>query len=82
VVDRATSLGRGGPLYLELKSTLNIPIKGVVTGLGGVSVGKRDFYSLISRFVEEARYSEVGGVEWYYPGEVKEVELGTPRTAH
>ncbi|AWR99093.1 pyruvate ferredoxin oxidoreductase [Metallosphaera hakonensis] len=81
VFDRATSLGRAGPLYLEMKATLDNPMKGVIAGLGGVSMGKKDFYEVISRFVEESKEGRLKGVEWYYPREVKEVELGTPRSS-
>ncbi|QKR00102.1 pyruvate ferredoxin oxidoreductase [Metallosphaera tengchongensis] len=81
VFDRATSLGRGGPLYLEMKATIDSPVKGVVTGLGGVSIGKKDFYHVISKSIEEFRFKSFREVEWYYPGEVKEVELGTPRSS-
>nr|WP_252897070.1 hypothetical protein [Metallosphaera hakonensis] len=56
-------------------------MKGVIAGLGGVSMGKKDFYEVISRFVEESKEGRLKGVEWYYPREVKEVELGTPRSS-
>lgn len=81
VFDRATSLGRGGPLYLEMRASLNNPVKGVIAGLGGVSMNKKDFMDAISRSLEEIRRGDIKDVTWYYPGEVKEVELGTPRSA-
>lgn len=82
VFDRATSLGRAGPLYLEMKATLQSPMKGVIAGLGGVSMSKKDFYEVISNFIEEVKFGNPNKVEWYYPGEVKYVELGTPRSAY
>ncbi|ARM74730.1 transketolase C-terminal domain-containing protein [Acidianus manzaensis] len=75
VFDRSISFGRGGHLYLELKSTLpDIPIKGVISGLGGVSVGKDEMKFLIKKFAESNQVNE-----WFYPSEVEKVELRDPR---
>lgn len=78
VLDRSTSMGRGGPLYVEIKSTISdiVPsIKGVVSGLGGVSVSKSDLLYLFEKFIQGIRED----VLWYYPKEVGKIELRTPR---
>ncbi|MEM3972542.1 MAG: pyruvate ferredoxin oxidoreductase [Saccharolobus sp.] len=78
VLDRSTSFGRGGPLYVEVKSTISdlVPsVKGVVSGLGGVTVGKNDLEYLFSKFVEGFKEDVI----WYYPKEVGKIELRTPR---
>ena len=78
VLDRSTSFGRGGPLYVEVKSTISdlVPsVKGVVSGLGGVTVGKNDLEYLFSKFVEGFKEDVI----WYYPKEVVKIELKTPR---
>lgn len=75
VFDRSVSFGRGGHLYLELKSTLpENNIKGVVSGLGGVSIGKDAIYSVSKKFIEGNTSSE-----WFYPSEVEKIELRNPR---
>lgn len=75
VLDRSVSFGRGGHLYLELKSTLpDMNIKGVISGLGGVSVGKDEIKLLIKKFIESDEISE-----WFYPKKVERVELRQPR---
>ncbi|AWR96175.1 pyruvate ferredoxin oxidoreductase [Acidianus sulfidivorans JP7] len=75
VFDRSVSFGRGGHLYLELKSTLpEANIKGVISGLGGVSVGKDEMKFLIRKFVESSQVNQ-----WFYPSEVEKVELRDPR---
>ncbi|NON62411.1 pyruvate ferredoxin oxidoreductase [Acidianus sp. RZ1] len=79
VMDRATSLGRGGPLYLEVKATVRNQVKGVVTGLGGVLLNKEDFKRIILKFLKEAKEERSDGVEWYYPAEVEKVELRNPK---
>jgi len=80
VIDRATSMGRGGPLYLELKSTLHHEqMCDVVSGLGGVLLNKGDFKEIISRFVERAKQGNAKGVTWYYPKGGEKVELKSPR---
>ena len=78
VLDRSTSFGRGGPLYVEVKSTISdlVPsVKGVVSGLGGVTVGKNDLEYLFSKFVEGFKEDVI----WYYPKEVVKIELKTPK---
>ena len=78
VLDRSTSFGRGGPLYVEVKSTISdlVPsVKGIVSGLGGVTVGKNDLEYLFSKFVEGFKEDVI----WYYPKEVVKIELKTPR---
>ena len=78
MLDRSTSFGRGGPLYVEVKSTISdlVPsVKGVVSGLGGVTVGKNDLEYLFSKFVEGFKEDVI----WYYPKEVGKIELRTPR---
>ncbi|AOL16388.1 pyruvate ferredoxin oxidoreductase [Sulfolobus sp. A20] len=78
VLDRSISMGRGGPLYVEIKSTISdiVPsIKGVVSGLGGVSVSKSDLLYLFEKFLQGIRED----VLWYYPKEVGKIELRTPR---
>ncbi|QIW24704.1 pyruvate ferredoxin oxidoreductase [Sulfolobus sp. S-194] len=75
VFDRSVSFGRGGHLYLELKATLpDVNIKGIVTGLGGVAIGKDVISSLTRKFIE-GKTSD----EWFYPSEVEKVELRNPR---
>jgi len=81
VLDRATSLGRGGPLHLEIASTVRGDVEalwGTVTGIGGVSVGKGELEGLIMEFVEGSK-SEPERRFWYYPERVRRVELRTPR---
>ncbi|MEM3351137.1 MAG: pyruvate ferredoxin oxidoreductase [Saccharolobus sp.] len=79
VLDRSTSFGRGGgPLYVEVKSTISdlVPsVKGIVSGLGGVTVGKNDLEYLFSKFVEGFKEDVI----WYYPKGVGKIELRTPR---
>ncbi|QXJ27875.1 Pyruvate:ferredoxin oxidoreductase, alpha subunit [Saccharolobus shibatae B12] len=79
VLDRSTSFGRGGgPLYVEVKSTISdiVPqIKGVVSGLGGVTVNKSELLYIFNKFVEGLK----DDVIWYYPKEVGKIELRTPR---
>jgi pyruvate ferredoxin oxidoreductase alpha subunit len=78
VLDRSTSFGRGGPLYVEVKSTVAdvVPsVKGVVSGIGGVAVNKVDLYNLFEKFVRGIREDVI----WYYPEGVEKVEPRTPR---
>ncbi|AAY81538.1 pyruvate ferredoxin oxidoreductase [Sulfolobus acidocaldarius] len=76
VLDRSTSFGRGGPLYIEVKSTIrDTEVKDIVTGLGGVTVGKSDMIYLFSKFVEGIKED----VTWYYPKEVGKLDVRTPR---
>lgn len=78
VLDRSTSFGRGGPLYVEIRSTIGdlVPsIKGVVSGLGGVTVSKSDLLYLFNKFVEGFKEDVI----WYYPREVGKIEFRTPR---
>mgnify|MGYP001772945879 CR=1 FL=1 len=75
VLDRSVSFGRGGQLYTEVRASLpNAEVKGVITGLGGVSIGKNEIKTVIRKFVERP-----GGVEWFYPKEGEKVELRSPR---
>ncbi|MDT7861634.1 MAG: pyruvate ferredoxin oxidoreductase [Saccharolobus sp.] len=78
VLDRSTSFGRGGPLYVEIRSTIGdlVPsIKGVVSGLGGVTVSKSDLLYLFNKFIEGFKEDVI----WYYPREVGKIEFRTPR---
>ncbi|MEM0374300.1 MAG: pyruvate ferredoxin oxidoreductase [Sulfolobaceae archaeon] len=81
VLDRSVSFSRGGILYLEVSSTLRDvkQIKGIITGLGGVSINKNDIKKIILSFVEEAKKGIANNVEWYYPLEGEKIELRTPR---
>jgi Pyruvate:ferredoxin oxidoreductase and related 2-oxoacid:ferredoxin oxidoreductases, alpha subunit len=75
VLDRSVSFGRGGQLYTEVKASLpDTDIKGVITGLGGVSVGKNEMKVIIRKFVEKPQ-----GIEWFYPEEARKIELRSPR---
>lgn len=75
VLDRSVSFGRGGQLYTEVKASLpDADIKGVITGLGGVSIGKNEMKAIIRKFVERPQ-----GIEWFYPKEVGKIELRSPR---
>ena len=75
VLDRSVSFGRGGQLYTEVKASLpDTDIKGVITGLGGVSIGKNEMKVIIRKFVERPQ-----GIEWFYPKEVRKIELRSPR---
>lgn len=79
VLDRSVSFGRGGHLYLEIRSTLpDSNIKGVISGLGGVSVGKNAISLILRKFIEEVKSGRVVN-EWFYPSEVDKVELRNPR---
>ncbi|WP_126451413.1 transketolase C-terminal domain-containing protein [Sulfodiicoccus acidiphilus] len=81
VLDRSTSLGRGGPLFMEVASTVRGEVEalwGAVSGLGGVSVGKGEIEELVTEFVEGTK-SETEKQLWFYPGKVRKVELRTPR---
>ena len=75
VLDRSVSFGRGGHLYTEIKATLpDADVKGVITGLGGVSIGKDEIKTIIRKFIENPK-----GVEWFYPSKGERVELRSPR---
>ncbi|MFP3234066.1 MAG: transketolase C-terminal domain-containing protein [Sulfolobaceae archaeon] len=75
VLDRSVSFGRGGQLFTEVKASLpDTDIKGVITGLGGVSIGKNEMKVIIRKFVERPQ-----GIEWFYPKEARKIELGSPR---
>jgi len=75
VLDRSVSFGRGGQLYTEVKASLpDTDIKGVITGLGGVSIGKNEMKVIIRKFVERPQ-----GIEWFYPKEARKIELRSPR---
>ncbi|MEJ2781328.1 pyruvate ferredoxin oxidoreductase [Stygiolobus sp. CP850M] len=75
VLDRSVSFGRGGQLYTEVKASLpDTDIKGVITGLGGVSIGKNEMKVIIRKFVERPQ-----GIEWFYPEEARKIELRSPR---
>jgi pyruvate ferredoxin oxidoreductase alpha subunit len=75
VLDRSVSFGRGGQLYTEVKASLpDTDIKGVITGLGGVSIGKNEMKMIIRKFVEKPQ-----GIEWFYPEEARKIELRSPR---
>jgi pyruvate ferredoxin oxidoreductase alpha subunit len=75
VLDRSVSFGRGGQLYTEVKASLpDTDIKGVITGLGGVSIGKNEMKVIIRKFVEKPE-----GIEWFYPKEERKIELRSPR---
>jgi len=52
VVERASSIGKGGIIATEVKSVANSPAQSVVAGLGGVDVGVDDFVAMFRRFVE------------------------------
>jgi len=51
VVDRDCSVGKGGILYTEVKSVSDVPVYGVMAGLGGVDVGVDEFKVMFERFV-------------------------------
>jgi len=75
VLDRSVSFGRGGQLYTEVKASLpDTDVKGVITGLGGVSIGKNEMKVIIRKFVEKPQ-----GIEWFYPEEARKIELRSPR---
>lgn len=75
VLDRSVSFGRGGQLYTEVKASLpDTDIKSVITGLGGVSIGKNEMKVIIRKFVERPQ-----GIEWFYPKEARKIELRSPR---
>jgi pyruvate ferredoxin oxidoreductase alpha subunit len=81
VIDRATAMGRGSPLYEEIKATINHDqISGVISGLGGVLLNKGDFINIISHFVEKAKLGKANGISWYYPQEGGKIELRTPKS--
>ncbi|MFO7968112.1 MAG: pyruvate ferredoxin oxidoreductase [Archaeoglobaceae archaeon] len=48
VLDRSFSYGFNGPLYSEVKSTVNVPVKGFVAGLGGRDIRVEDIEQIIS----------------------------------
>ena len=75
VLDRSVSFGRGGQLYTEVKASLpDTDVKGIITGLGGVSIGKNEMKVIIRKFVEKPQ-----GIEWFYPEEARKIELRSPR---
>jgi pyruvate ferredoxin oxidoreductase alpha subunit len=49
VIDRAFSYGMGGQLYSEVKSIVDIPVKGFVAGLGGRDVTVDDVKDIVSK---------------------------------
>ena len=52
VVERSSSIGKGGILATEIESVANSPVHGVMAGLGGVDVGVEDFVSMFKKFVK------------------------------
>ncbi len=48
VLDRSFSYGFNGPLYSEVKSTVNVPVKGFIAGLGGRDIRVEDIEQIIS----------------------------------
>jgi len=56
VIDRSISFGNAGPLFIEVSSTLtglNIALKGVLAGIGGIDVGVNDFTEIFKKFINE-----------------------------
>jgi len=69
VMDRSVSMGRGGPLFLEVAEALRSKpsMMSVIAGVGGVDVGVDDISSLVEKFV--GRVEEEGHVyidEYWY----------------
>lgn len=52
VVERDSSIGKGGIIATEVRSVANSPVQSVMAGLGGVDVGVEDFVAMFRRFVE------------------------------
>ena len=52
VVERDSSIGKGGIIVTEVKSIASSPVQGVMAGLGGVDVGVEDFVAMFKSFVE------------------------------
>ncbi len=69
VMDRSVSMGRGGPLFIEVSEALRArpSMMGVIAGVGGVDVGVDDIHDLAKGFME--RVEEEGHVyiseHWY-----------------
>lgn len=80
VVDRSASLGRMGPLFMEVASTIRLDqMKNIITGIGGVSIGEEEFLKMFMDFVEEAKQGKANGVKWFYPQGVEKIELRVPK---
>jgi Pyruvate:ferredoxin oxidoreductase and related 2-oxoacid:ferredoxin oxidoreductases, alpha subunit len=85
VLERATSFGRkSGPLYLEVKSSLDLnktgSVSSVIAGLGGVSVSKRDIELILEKFIYDVETGKEVENYWYYPEKVKPIEPRIPRS--
>jgi pyruvate ferredoxin oxidoreductase alpha subunit len=61
VIDRAFSYGMGGQLYSEVKSIVDIPVKGFVAGLGGRDVTVDDVRNMITEVENFADSGEEKG---------------------
>jgi len=70
VVDRSISFGNAGPLFIEVSSALtevNVALKGVLAGIGGVDVGVDDFVEIFKKFINEVEEygTFIKRQEWY-----------------
>ncbi len=70
VVDRSISFGNAGPLFIEVSSALtevNVALKGVLAGIGGVDVGVDDFVEIFRKFIHEVEEygTFIKRQEWY-----------------
>ncbi|RUM46608.1 MAG: pyruvate ferredoxin oxidoreductase [Hyperthermus sp.] len=72
VMDRSISFGHAGPLYLEVASSLtqDIPVVGVVAGVGGVDISYEDIARITKhaiKTVEDTGTKRIP-VLWYHKG--------------
>lgn len=64
VIDRSFSYGFNGPLFSEVKSTVNVPVKGFIAGLGGRDIRVEDIEQMTSSLESYDPKSEEDEVEW------------------
>lgn len=64
VVDRSFSYGFTGPIYSEVKSTVNVPVKGFIAGLGGRDIRVEDVDQMVSRLESYDPSIDEDDVDW------------------
>ncbi len=64
VIDKSFSYGLKGPLFSEVKSVVDVPVKGFVAGLGGRDITIRNVQDIVENLSNAKMEQEKPEIEW------------------
>ncbi len=64
VIDKSFSYGLKGPLFSEVKSVVDVPVKGFVAGLGGRDITIQNVQNIVDNLSDSKMEQEKPEIEW------------------